>query len=74
MVNDIGVKTSTANSLADSADSSLKQLLETKTSLGGVNLDEELVDLIRYQRAYEAAARVFNVASEVMKTLVYLGQ
>lgn len=74
MVNDIGVKTSTVNSYADSADSSLNQLLETKTSLGGVNLDEELVDLIKYQRAYEASARVFNVASEVMKTMVNLGQ
>ncbi|MDD3593137.1 MAG: flagellar hook-associated protein FlgK [Candidatus Gastranaerophilales bacterium] len=40
----------------------------------GVNVDEELVDLIRFQRAYEASARIFNVASEIMQTMVNLGR
>ena len=70
----VGVQVSTINSYKDTTDTALDQLLETKISLSGVNLDEELVDLIRYQRAYEAAARVFNTASDVMQTLVNLAR
>ena len=40
----------------------------------GVNLDEELVDLVKYQRAYEASARIFNVASQIMEQMVNLGR
>ena len=40
----------------------------------GVNLDEELMELIKFQRAYEAAARVFNTSSELMLTMVNLGK
>lgn len=40
----------------------------------GVNLDEELVDLVKYQRAYEASARIFSVASSLMEQMVNLGR
>lgn len=40
----------------------------------GVNLDEELVDLVKYQKAYEASARIFSVASSLMDTIVNLGR
>lgn len=36
----------------------------------GVNLDEELADMIRYQRAYEASARVFAVADQMLQTIL----
>lgn len=36
----------------------------------GVNIDEELVELIRYQRAYQAVAKAISVADEVLGTLV----
>lgn len=39
----------------------------------GVNMDEELVDLVKYQRAYEASARIFSTSSEILKELVNLG-
>lgn len=48
--------------------------IETKlTAATGVNLDEELVDLIKYQRAYQAAARVFSVCNELLESLISLG-
>ena len=40
----------------------------------GVNMDEELVDLVKYQRAYEASARIFSVASQIMQEIVNLGK
>lgn len=45
-----------------------------RQSAMGVSLDEELVDLVKYQRAYEASARVFSVASSIMEQIVNLGR
>lgn len=39
----------------------------------GVNLDEELSNMIIYQQAYNASARVFSACVEVFDTLVKLG-
>lgn len=50
---------------------SIKTKLNSET---GVNLDEELSNLIVYQRAYQASARVFSVCSSLMEELVNLGK
>jgi flagellar basal body rod protein FlgG len=38
----------------------------------GVSLDEELSNLIKFQRAYQAAARLISVADELYQTLLAL--
>lgn len=43
-----------------------------RASTQGVNLDEEIADLLRFQRGFEAAGRVVQVADEVMQTLLSL--
>jgi len=40
----------------------------------GVDLNEELVDLVRYQTAYAAAAQVFNTCNSCLDTLMSLGR
>ncbi len=64
---DIKGKFDTANTLNDSAQTNLQ-------SITGVNLDEELADMIKFQRGYEASARVFNTANEIYQLLVTLGE
>jgi len=45
--------------------------LETrKQSFAGVNMDEELANLIVYQNAFQASARVISVVDELMETLI----
>ena len=39
----------------------------------GVDLNEELVDLVKYQTAYAAAAQVFNICNSCLDTLMTLG-
>jgi flagellar hook-associated protein 1 FlgK len=39
-------------------------------NLVGVNLDEELADMIRYQRAFEASAKIFSTANDLMGTII----
>ncbi len=40
----------------------------------GVDINEELVDLVKYQTAYAAAARVFNTVNTCLDTLISLGR
>ena len=50
------------------------QLNAQRESVIGVNLDEEALSLIRYQRAFEAAARIVNTTNELLGTLINLGR
>ncbi|MDZ8117303.1 flagellar hook-associated protein FlgK [Pontiella agarivorans] len=43
-------------------------------SVSGVNLDEELLNLMSAQKAYEACARVMSTASSLLDTLITLGR
>lgn len=64
---DVASKFETADKMNESAQTKLK-------SITGVNLDEELSDMIKFQRAYEASARMFNTANEIYQLLVNLGK
>lgn len=41
-----------------------------RDAVSGVNLDEEAANLLRYEQAYQAAAQVMSVASDVFDTLL----
>lgn len=43
---------------------------EHRASAQGVNVDEEMVDIVKYQRSYEAAARVISVADGFLDTII----
>ena len=45
-----------------------------REALSGVSLDEEMVNLIKYQMAYNAAGRVTSIVSELMDTLMSIGK
>ncbi len=40
----------------------------------GVDLNEELVDLVKFQRAYQAASRIFSVCNDLLDDLMNLGK
>lgn len=54
----------------DTQQTSLDQLLNKKQSLTGVSLDEELVDLMKYQKSYQASAQVFSAVSRMLEVIV----
>lgn len=41
-----------------------------RDSVSGVSMDEELADLVRFQRAFQASSRVFSVVDELLDTVV----
>ena len=52
----------------------LAQTQAQRDSVSGVSLDEEAINLLQYQKAYEAAARFLRVADEMTQTILQLGQ
>ena len=42
----------------------------TREAVSGVNLDEEAVDLTRYQQAYQAMARVIETANTLFDSVL----
>jgi flagellar hook-associated protein FlgK len=47
-----------------------KQAVESRDAIGGVSLDEEAANLIRYQQAYQANARVMQAATTLFEALL----
>lgn len=56
-------KAGTAQDIADADATNYANLI-------GVNLDEELADMIKYQRSFEASARVFSTVNDLMGTII----
>lgn len=50
----------------------VEQLTNMRDAVSGVSLDEELTNLVKFQRAYQAAARLVSVADELYQTLLSL--
>jgi flagellar hook-associated protein 1 len=49
-----------------------KMLLRQRDAISGVSLDEEMADLTRYQRAFEASARLISTVDSLLDTVVNL--
>lgn len=52
----------------------IAQATAQRDSVSGVSLDEEAINLLQYQKAYEAAARFIKVADEMTQTILSLAQ
>ncbi len=59
----LGRSANTAGAILDAANT-------VRDSITGVNLDEEMTNMIAHQRAYEASARVITVVDEMIQTLL----
>jgi flagellar hook-associated protein FlgK len=46
------------------------QAVKARDGISGVSLDKEAADLIRYQQAYQAAAKVLQVASQLFDSVL----
>lgn len=62
------------SSLYTVAKTANEQLLNQRESLIGVNLDEEAINLMKFQKAFEAASRVVTTTNDILSTLVNLGR
>jgi flagellar hook-associated protein 1 FlgK len=70
LVGNIGFAGSQVSSGLAATTSSLQQLTSQRDSESGVSIDEETANLIRYQQAYSAAARVISTINDMYTTLM----
>ena len=50
----------------------MAQLENRRESISGVSLDEEMINLIKFQNAYSAAAKMISAADEMLKTVLQM--
>ncbi|MDI6894286.1 MAG: flagellar hook-associated protein FlgK [Bacillota bacterium] len=66
----VGVMSREAVRLSENQGVLLQQIDHQRQSVMGVSLDEEVTNLVRYQHAYAAAARVITTLDEMLRTLI----
>ena len=70
LVSTVGaMKSSTADALTFN-NNLMTDIQNRRDSVSGVSLDEEAANLLKYQRSYEAGARVISVADQLLQTLL----
>ena len=70
LVSSFGAKVASVHRLAANQQVLTAQVDGSREQLAGVNLDEEMVNMLSAQRAYEAAARVISTVDSVLDTLI----
>jgi flagellar hook-associated protein 1 FlgK len=73
LVYQVGQLADNANAESTATTSSLQQLNDQLSSASGVSIDEESTNLITYQTAYEAAARVVSTVQALFSVTVLMG-
>jgi len=69
-VSDLGVRVSSATSRADVAEAARSSAEGQQLAQASVDTDEETVNMLAFQRAYEGAARVLTAIDEMLDTLI----
>ena len=70
ILSQVGVRVQGATSAAEVSAATARNATASKASLSGVNLDEEASRLLQYQQAYQASAKIIQMANTVFDTLI----
>ncbi|MBI4937477.1 MAG: flagellar hook-associated protein FlgK [Nitrosomonadales bacterium] len=73
LVSQIGNKTRELDVTSQAQASMVNLTIREQQSISGVNLDEEAANLMRYQRAYQAAGKALQVANSMFDMIISLG-
>ena len=70
MVTNVGISKQQADNMVANQEVLLDQLVMRRESTSGVSIDEEVSNMIKFQKSYEANARVIQVLSEMLDVLI----
>ena len=65
IVSDVGFELGTAQSARESNDALIDSLEQRQASISGVNVDEELIDLVAFEQAFAAAAQYIQAVNQL---------
>jgi flagellar hook-associated protein 1 FlgK len=70
----VGRDSKSAADERDSRQEIVRQVDALRDAVSGISLDEEAMNLLKFQRAYEANARFFQVIDSTLETLLSLSR
>lgn len=70
MVARLGIEGEQAQRMVDNQEALLVLIENQRSSVSGVDIDEEMTNMIRYQHAYNAAARLVTAIDEMLDTVI----
>jgi flagellar hook-associated protein 1 FlgK len=70
LIAQIGIRSQSANYSATVSTNIATNAEKDRTGISGVNLDEEAAKLIQYQQAYQASAKMIQIAQSIFDTLI----
>lgn len=70
LVGDVALRRANVQRMVETREAIHEQVKTMRESMSGVSLDEELVALTKYQRAYEAATKVLTTADQLLEELM----
>ena len=70
IISKLGVNTQKARKMVENDQTLAGHLQNLKDSVSGVSLDEEMANMIRFQHAYGAAARMMTAVDEALDTII----
>ncbi len=68
----LGAQSSEAQAMNSSQTLLVQKIQQQRESQEGVNLDDELTNMLKYQRGYQSAAKIITTINEMMETLLTL--
>jgi flagellar hook-associated protein 1 FlgK len=66
----VGSDSRDAQRRTDAAEAVVGAAMDRRSSSGGVSLDEEMANMMRFQRGYQASARTMSTMDEMIDTLI----
>ncbi|WP_042250318.1 flagellar basal body rod C-terminal domain-containing protein [Nitrospina gracilis] len=69
LLNNVGSGSRSAQTLAQQQEGIKLQLDIRRESVSGVSIDEEMINLIKFQQAFQASARMISIVDEMFDIL-----
>lgn len=69
-VAELGVDVQQATRMREGQEVLVTHMLNQRESFSGVSLDEEMTNLVRFQKSYSAAARIVTMLDDMLNTIV----
>jgi flagellar hook-associated protein 1 FlgK len=70
LVNSLGNSLSNANDQVTNSQTVSNMLLTQRDSVSGVSMEEELTNLMNFQKAYQASSQIITTVNQMLETLV----
>jgi len=70
MIDNIGIKVQQAEQMQQNQTAVIASFQQSKASVSGVSLDEEMANLVQYQHAYQANAKIISTIDQLLDVVI----